>query len=115
MNPPPTDLRKLSRALAANNARVMNFLDGLVTRVDEVVEATFDRDWQQVSQISQLIARYSQLRGFASIAQSATAVSDEAQANCNEAELRRRVLELIGACGRARKQQRTSVGDPVST
>lgn len=111
MNPSVPDLRRLSRSLAANNLRVLNFLDGLVTRVDEVVEATFSRDWDQVGQISQLIARFSQLRGFSGIAQSAAAVSEEAHGTCNEAEVRRRVLSLIGECGKARKEQRVSGSD----
>jgi len=113
MNTPRTDLRKLSRGLAANNLRVINFLDSLVGRIDDVVEATFAGDWEQVSRISQLIARYSELRGFAAISQSAAAVGNEAEGNCNEAELRRRVLSLVNACGQARKEQRRGADEVV--
>ena len=111
MNAPPTDLRNLTRSIASNNMRVMNFLEGLIPRVDEVVEATFDRNWSQVGQISGMIARFCELRGFNQIAQSAAAVRDEATGTCNEAELRRYVLGLVSACGQARKEQRAeSIG-----
>lgn len=103
MNAPPTDLRKLSRILAGNNLRVMNFLEGLAPRIDKVVEASFEGDWEQVDQVSQLIARYSELRGFSNIAHSANAVSQEVQGSRNEGELRRRILTLVADCGKERK------------
>ena len=114
MNPPSADLRQLSRALTANNLRVMNFLDGLISRVDDVVEASFEHDWEQVGRVSQMIARYSELRGFPGIAESAAAVCEEAGNGCDEAEMRRRLLRLIGACGKARKQQRNEPGTPAA-
>ena len=42
------NLAELSNQLAQNNARIRNFVDQLCTRIDQIVDAATEGDWDEV-------------------------------------------------------------------
>ena len=101
------DLTSLNSQLAANTARVSQYVETLTTRVDKLVEATMAEDWQEVRRLSDHLAQNSINYGYPAIGARARRVCDETdkpgQAEENVLEIKRSVLRLIGACGRAKK------------
>jgi hypothetical protein len=101
-NAPLPDLAQLNSKLAADNQRVNLWVDGLVERIDKLVDATMRSDWMEVKRLSAFIARSSAIYGFPLLSESAermAAASDEQ----NEAEAKRNLVKLIGAATRARR------------
>ncbi|MEQ8788613.1 MAG: hypothetical protein RIC55_20050 [Pirellulaceae bacterium] len=95
-------IAQLSARLAANNARVIDFLENLTSRVDTLVEAATADDWQEVERISDHVARSSAAYGYAMISESAQRLCEAVQAD-DMTMMRRRLVKLIGVCGRARR------------
>lgn len=100
------DLAGLNSQLAANTARVSQYVETLSTRVDRLVDATMAEDWQEVRRLSDHLARNSNNYGYEAIGERARRVCDEmdnpGDAEANVLEIKRSVLRLIGACGRAK-------------
>lgn len=96
------DLAKLSARLAANNARVDAFLNSLPSRIDRLVEAALDGDWQKVQQMSEFIAMSGQSCNCTDLAKTAENVAEQAKSASDSTTLRRSVLRLICECGKAR-------------
>lgn len=99
------DLAKLSARLAANNARVDAFLNSLPSRIDRLVEAALDGDWQKVQQMSEYIAISGEVCDCPELAARARVVAEEAKTAADSISLRRGVLRLICECGKARPQR----------
>jgi hypothetical protein len=96
------NITHLNAKLAQDNQRVNLWIDGLVERIDKIVDATLRSDWMEVKRLSQFIARSSATYGFPLLAENADRVA-EASASENETEVKRGVIKLIGAAGRTRK------------
>lgn len=99
------NIAQLNAKLAVDNQRVNQWVDGLVERLDKIVDATLRSDWMEVKRLSQFIARSSAIYGFPLLAENAERLA-EASADENETEIRRNVIKLVGAAGRARKPGR---------
>jgi hypothetical protein len=96
------NLAQLNTRLAADNFRVNQWIDGLVERIDRIVDATMRSDWMEVKRLAGFIAKSSAIYGFPLLAENAERVVAASQEQ-NEAEVKRNVIKLIGAAGRARK------------
>jgi|GEM_PF-5200923 hypothetical protein len=94
------NIAKLSATLAADNARVFRFVDGLVRRLDNLAAAVQSEDWTEVHRLSDYIVRSGGTFGHNEVAKAAEAVCDATQMPNNGLEIRRQVLALMGACGR---------------
>jgi tRNA A58 N-methylase Trm61 len=105
------DLARLNLQLAANAARVSQYVETLTSRVDRLVEATMTEDWQEVRRLSDHLSQSSNSYGYEAIGERARRVCDAmdqpGDAEANVLEIKRSVLRLIGACGRARQPNRT--------
>ena len=101
------DLTSLNSQLAANTARVSQYVETLTARVDRLVEATMTEDWQEVRRLSDHLAQSSNSYGYEAIGERARRVCDEMdkpdKPETNVLEIKRSVLRLIGACGRAKR------------
>lgn len=95
------NIAEIAGRLSADNARVNRFVDGLVQRIDTLVDAATRSDWEEVRRLGEYIARSSATYGYPIISESAKKVC-EATAEDNELEIKRSVVKLIGASGRAR-------------
>src|SRR5690606_34429013 len=93
------NLAQLNAKLAADNHRVNQWIDGLVERIDKLVDATMRSDWMEVKRLSQFIARSSALYGLPLLAENAERVSLASEAG-SEVDIKRGVIKLIGAAGR---------------
>ena len=78
---------------------MIGFIDSLVGRVDNLVDAAKADDWQEVQRVSDYVARSSATYGYPLISESAKKLSEAVSAN-DELLMKRRLLKLIGACGR---------------
>jgi hypothetical protein len=94
------NIAKLSATLAADNARVFRFVDGLVCRLDNLAAAVHSEDWDEVRRLSDYIVRSGGTFGHRDVAKAAEAVCEATRRSDNGLEIRRRVLMLMGACGR---------------
>lgn len=99
------NLAQLNARLAADNQRVNMWVDGLVERIDKVVDATLRSDWMEVQRLSLFIARSSALYGYPLLAENAQRLASASDQQ-DEIEIKRGVIKLIGAAGRARKPVR---------
>lgn len=95
-------IAELSAKLAADNLRVIAFIDSLVGRVDNLVDSAKAGDWQEVQRVSDYVARSGATYGYPLISESAQKLSEAVSAN-DELLMKRRLLKLIGACGRAER------------
>jgi hypothetical protein len=96
------NIAHLNAKLATDNARVNQWVDGLVERIDKIVDATTRSDWMEVQRLSLFIARSSAIYGYPLLAENAERVAN-ASAKQDETEIKRGVIKLVGAAGRARK------------
>lgn len=96
------NISQLNAKLAADNQRVNLWVDGLVERIDKIVDATMRSDWMEVKRLSQFIARSSAIYGYPLLAENADRLANASEQQ-DETEIKRNVLKLIGAAGRARK------------
>ena len=65
------NLAELSNQLAQNNVRVRNFVDQLCTRIDQLVAAATEGDWEEVDRISHHIGRTGASNGYPLIMEAA--------------------------------------------
>jgi hypothetical protein len=96
------NIAHLNAKLAVDNQRVNQWVDGLVERMDKIVGATMRSDWMEVKRLSLFIARSSAIYGFPLLAENAERLAS-ASDNEDATEIKRGVIKLIGAAGRARK------------
>jgi len=102
MHPPiHSDLAKLSGQLTKNNARVGAFVKSLPGWVDRMVDMAAQQDWRDVRQLSEYLALSSESCGCSNLHERACQLADECRKPDNELGIRRSVVRLIGACGRA--------------
>lgn len=96
------NIAQLNAKLAADNSRVNAWVDGLAERIDKLVDATLRSDWMEVKRLCQYIARSSAVYGYPLLAENAERVASASEVQ-NETDIKRGVIKLIGAAGRARK------------
>ena len=104
-----SDVQAMSAAIAAQNARVMSFVDGLSAHVDQLVAAAMEERWDDVNQISRSLAHSGEAHGYADVSGDAQFVRDELEKPNNELGVNRSIIRLIGTCGRARRPRTTVV------
>ena len=97
-------IAQLSAQLAANNQRVIEFLENLTSRIDTLVEAAGNNDWQEVERVSDYVSRAGATYGYPLISESAERLCDSIAAN-DETMMKRHLVKLIGVCGRARRPE----------
>jgi hypothetical protein len=102
MNDSLPNIAHLNAKLAADNQRVNQWVDGLVERIDKIVDATMRSDWMEVKRLSQFIARSSAIYGYPLLAENADRLAGASEAQ-DDTEIKRGVIKLIGAASRARK------------
>ena len=100
VNPKFPNTGAISDQLAADNARVANYVDGILGRVDQLVEAVSEGRWHDVRRISDYIARSSATYQCPAIAVDARDVCIATIETDNAEEIKRRIVKLIGTCGR---------------
>jgi hypothetical protein len=95
-------IAELTARLASDNLRVIAFIDSLIVRVENLVDAAAADDWQEVQRVSDYVARSSATYGYPLISESAQMLSAAVSAN-DELLMKQRLLKLIGACGRTER------------
>jgi hypothetical protein len=97
----PPDIAALNSRLASQNQRVRHYLEGVIGRLDRLIDAALANDWESVRRWSLEISQCGEAREEADIVRSAESVLEAASRAENETELKRRVMKLIAACGKA--------------
>ena len=106
------DLGTLTDQLALDNARVSKFVDSLFGQVDDLIDATMQSDWSEVTQLCKTMARTSAEHGYPIVSERAEQVCEAARKPQNELAIKRSIVKLIGSCGRARRpEQADRTGD----
>ncbi len=100
----PPDIAGLNARLRSQNHRVRGYLEGVIGQLDRLIDAALAHDWEGVRHWSREISQCSEARRETDILRSAELVLEAASRAENEAELKRRVLKLIAACGEAQRQ-----------
>ena len=98
------DLSLLSARLAQNTARINRVLDALSVRIDEMVAHADRSDWQQVRELSETVAGVSEAHGMHTLGERARQVGKAATRTDDVCDVKRSLIRLIGAYGRARSQ-----------
>lgn len=101
--PPFPDVKKLTAALAGNNRLVAKFVDSLEGRVDDMVVAAGQGEWDEVGRIGGYVARSSARYGQPDISKAAEGVRRMVQSAGSEADIKTGLVGLVGACDRARE------------
>ncbi|MBN2474077.1 MAG: hypothetical protein JXB62_05695 [Pirellulales bacterium] len=97
--PQRPDLSQLSAKMAANQARVAQFVEHLDGSVDELVAAAGRQDWGDVQRLSGQIAEQGRASGFRAVSAMAQRVFDEAHRPNNALGIKQSLIRLIGTCG----------------
>ena len=84
----------------ALNARFLSLLGGYI---DQLVRAADRRDWVTVGRLGEALAEGSGEAGVFELSGAAQQVATAARSGTNSANIRRALLRLIGAYGRARR------------
>src|SRR5436190_5013757 len=95
------NLADLTARLTADNERVTRFADTLPPRIESIVEAAMNDDWDEVSRLSDYLSRTCGVYGFKNIAIAASQVTESIRTDQGNKETRRRVVRLVGLAGRA--------------
>ena len=98
----PPDIARLNSRLANQNQRVENYLEGVIGRLDLLVDAALAQDWEGVRRWSREITQCGEVRDDPGILESVQLVLEAA--GHDENELNRRVMKLIAACGKTPRQ-----------
>lgn len=101
--PSPSDIAKTSQRLASNNARVAAVLNSLPGLLDQLIAAADRRDWTELVRQSDSLAELGRTLKCETLAMPAAELAAVAEARRNEHEIKRHLLRVIGAAGRARK------------
>ena len=101
--PSPRDIGKTNDRLASNNARVSALLNALPGMLDQLIAAADRRDWSEVVRQSETLAEIGTSLKCETLAIPARELAAVAEARTSELEIKRRLLRVIGAAGRARK------------
>lgn len=96
------DVAALSRRIAADNARVARFVDGLADRIDAIVEAVTTEKWHEVVRQAEHLADEGAAHGCGEVSIRAGELAQTLRNPYNAATARRQIVRLLGACGRAR-------------
>jgi hypothetical protein len=102
----PTDIAALNARLARQNRRVQSQLDEFIGRLDRLIDAAMAGDWEGVRRWSVEAAHGG--AGEGEIIESAQLLLEAADRADSEAELKRRVMRLIAACGKAQGRAKIS-------
>jgi hypothetical protein len=94
---------RLFARLAADNERVMRFIDRLPQRVDALVDALQRSDAGELRRLSENMATTSEDCGLDTIRYRAERVCQELLKPNNLRGIKRSVVHLIGACGGVRR------------
>ncbi|QDU25346.1 hypothetical protein ETAA8_04120 [Anatilimnocola aggregata] len=101
--PSPGDLAKTNQRLASNNARVTALLNSLPLLLDHLIAAADRRDWLEVVRQSESLAEMGRAMKCDTLAIPAGELAAVTEARSSELEIKRHLLRVIGAAGRARK------------
>ena len=99
------DVSQMAAQMAANQARVADYVETLTARVDELVAAAGRGDWDEVRRVSGRLAQRSRAQGYRAVSALAQRVHDEAARPHNALGVKRSLIRLIGTCGRAENRQ----------
>ena len=103
------DLAHSAAQMATNQAKVSQYVETLAGQVDELIAAAAREDWNEVRRVSQQVAHSGRACGQEEISAMAERLGDEATRPDDVLEIKRRMIRLIGTCGRA-GQARETVG-----
>ena len=112
MSQPLPNLRSLSRKLADANLRIDRVLENLPGALDHLIQAADRKQWNEVSRLSQVLAKSCQEQGVPLDAPAQEVVGSAAEQD--EPQIKRSLLRLIGASGRLRRQG-NAANQPAST
>jgi hypothetical protein len=107
MGHPLPNLSSLSRKLADANLRIDRVLENLPGALDHLIQAADRKEWQEVSRLSQVLAKSCQEQNVPLDASAQELVSSAQEQS--ESQIKRSLLRLIGDSGRLRRQ-----GNPAS-
>ena len=99
------DLTRFTSTMASNQAKIGQYIETLTGRVDGLVSAAQEEDWERVRQISGEIAEEGRRNGYRSISAMAQRVYDQAHHPADTLGVKRSLIRLIGTCGRAESDQ----------
>jgi hypothetical protein len=105
---PRPALPRISQRLAANNARVLGFLDQLEQRLDDLATATSEDDWNEVLRLSEFVAESSRASGYHRITEQARRVCELLQKPGEREQALQSLVRLIGMCGRVRMEDESA-------
>ena len=107
------NLARISNRLAANNSRVSEFIEGLALRVDKIVAAAQDENWQEVRRVSGNVAEGGSAMGLTDLAAAARQVCEDLDGDNGDMnkdiQVKRGIVKLIGQCGKARAPEDNSM------
>lgn len=101
--PSPRDLAQTNQRLAANNARVATVLNSLPDLLDQLIAAAVRRDWSEVTRQSDWLAALGRSLKCEALSGPAAELAAVAETRASELEIKRHLIRVIGAAGRARR------------
>ncbi len=98
------DLAPVAATMARNQVRVIQTVDVLAAKVDELVGAAAKEDWDEVGRLGRKFAEQCRVDGSESLGNLAEEVVEEAARPNNAVSTKRSLIRLIGLYGRSRNR-----------
>jgi hypothetical protein len=96
-----SEMAELRQKIASDNARTMSVIEQLMGHVDEVLDAAQADKWDEVELMTEKIASESEDVGCLDIANCASHLHETSSTRTDPMEMKRGVIKLVGAMGRA--------------
>jgi HPt (histidine-containing phosphotransfer) domain-containing protein len=93
-------LNQATRRLAADNRRVMRFLNSLPDQIDELIRAATADDWAEVRRLGDFLAISSDVYGISHVGAAARQLCDACKGQYRH-EAKRWLLRVIGSVAKA--------------
>jgi len=89
-------LNQLTRRLAADNQRVMRFVQSLPAQLEELFRAALEDNWAEVRRLGNFLATSSDVYGLDHVGETARQLCDVCDSQ-HRHEAKRRLLRLVGS------------------
>lgn len=92
----PPRQNQAARRLAADNQRVMRFVQSLPTHAEELFRAALEDNWAEVRRLGNFLATSSDVYGLDHVSEAARQLGDVCDSQ-HRREAKRRLLRLVGS------------------
>jgi hypothetical protein len=104
------DISRMTAQVAKDSARISRFMDSLTGHIDLLVDAAGANDFAELNRQAEYLAGCGWSYGCGEVAEQAKRLTLALKKPKQPLEIRRQIIRLIGACGRAGRPNAEAIG-----